>query len=198
MQSSWQILQAKAVLSTYRIEIDGFDNKFMGLKEESQVQVPIFDLLIKSSNLHKVLRNRKEDDPSTFDEFVIIDGLKMCIINRHTILMKHGAMGAFQRQFDTVHNEAKLAADMAELNEGEELIQYDDDAMQLEKQLEDEDFIQDEIEDTGEGGVNIDMVNQSMSEHNVPTLTDQKHVEFICRKLFKENASSLVPIKRVL
>lgn len=121
------------MLSTYRIEIDGFDNKFMGLKEDSSVQVPMFDLLIKSSNLHKVLRNRKEDDPSTFDEFVIIDGLKMCIINRHTILMKHGAMGAFQRQFDTVHNEAKLAADMAELNEGEELIQYDDDAMQLEK-----------------------------------------------------------------
>lgn len=46
--------------------------------------------------------------------------------------------------------------------------------------------------------MNIDMVNQSMSEHNVPTLTDQKHVEFICRKLFKENASSLIPIKRVL
>jgi hypothetical protein len=69
----------------------------VGIDEDSSIKLPIFDLLIKSSSLHKVLRNRKEDDPSTFDEFVIIDGLKMCIINRDTILLKHGAMGSFQR-----------------------------------------------------------------------------------------------------
>ena len=100
----------------------------------------------------------------------------MCIVNGHTILMKHGAMGAFQRQFDTVHNEAKLAADMAELNDGEELMQYDEDANQVEKLLENEDFLgDDDMPDYGEGGPpadGVNMVDQTMSEHNVPTLTE--------------------------
>ena len=29
-------------------------------------------------------------------------------------------------------------------------------------------------------GMAPDMVDMTLSEHNVPTLTDQKHVEYIC------------------
>lgn len=197
-----QRLSSGQVLSTYRIEIEGFDHQFLGLDEESGLQIPLFDLLIKSSILSKKLKNRKEEDPSTYDEWVIIDGLKLTVVNGHTILMKHGAMGAFQRQFDTVHNEAKLAKDMAELKDGEELMQYDDEANQVEKLLENEDFLgDDDMVDYGDQGPPVDgvnMVDNTISESNVPTLTEQKHVEFICKKMFGEGSSTIAPIKRLL
>ena len=50
-------------------------------------------------------------------------------------------MGAYQRQFDTVFLESKLAGDMAALNEGEELRSYSDEEYQVEQILEDGDFM---------------------------------------------------------
>ena len=91
---------------------------------------------------------------------------------------------------------------MAELKDGEELMQYDDEANQVEKLLENEDFLgDDDMVDYGEGGGpadGVNMVDNTISESNVPTLTEQKHVEFICKKMFKEGASTLIPIKRLL
>ena len=48
--------------------------------------------------------------------------------------------------------------------------------------------MQDDIEDFLIGqseGAGVDMVDQTLSEHNVPTLTEQKHVEYICKRMFK-------------
>ena len=65
---------------------------------------------------------------------------------------------------------------------------YEDEEHQVEKLLEDDEFMQDDIEDFLMGeteGMAPDMVDMTLSEHNVPTLTDQKHVEYICRRMFK-------------
>ena len=57
-----------------------------------------------------------------------------------------------------------------------------------------DDYLKNQTEDGG----GPDMVDQTLAEQNVPTLTDQKHVDYICRKLFGSNMSSLLPIKKVL
>ena len=147
----------------------------MGFKNENSFRMPEFNLLVKNTIIYQKLTRRKDEDPSTFDQWIIIDGLKMQVINRDTILLKHGAMGAYQRQFDTCHLETKLTGIMQALNEGNELEPYEDDEHQVEKMLEDDEFMQDDIEDfiLGETeGVATDLVDMTMSEHNVPTLTD--------------------------
>jgi len=54
-------------------------------------------LLIRVAIIQKKMPKRKEEDPNTWDETIIIDGLKMQVINKDMILLKHGAMGAYQR-----------------------------------------------------------------------------------------------------
>jgi hypothetical protein len=82
-------------LATYRIRIHGFDDDFVGRKNDPNFRMPDFNILIKSSIITKKLPRRKEEDPSTWDKYFIIDGLKLQVINKDTLLFKHGAMGAY-------------------------------------------------------------------------------------------------------
>jgi len=115
-------------------------------------------------------------------------------------------MGTYQRQFDTVFLEQKLVKEIMQLSDGEELAQYEDEEHQVEKLLEDENFLQQDEQPVDEylankkpvDGEPVDMVDQTMAEQNVPTLTDQKHVEYIQKKMFGAAVSTLLPIKRVL
>ena len=50
-------------------------------------------------------------------------------------------MGSYQRQFDIIYLEQKLVKEIMTLNEGEELAQYEDDEHEVEKLLEDENFM---------------------------------------------------------
>ena len=50
-------------------------------------------------------------------------------------------MGSYQRQFDIVYLESKLVTSIMALNEGEELHQYEDDEHEVEKLLEDDNFL---------------------------------------------------------
>ena len=157
-----QRLRNGQILSTYRVKIQGFDKSYFGQNIDRKFKLPEFNLLIRVAIIQKKMPKRKEEDVNTWDETIIIDGLKMQVINKDMILLKHGAMGAYQRQFDTVFLETKLAGDMASLNEGEELAPYEDDEYEIEKVLEDGDFMQDDIEDFIIGqteGAGVDMVD---------------------------------------
>ena len=74
-----QRLQSGLVLCTYRIKIDGFDKKFMekGRKDNKNLEPPIFTLLIRPGILFKKMPKRRDDDPSTHNVWLIMDGLKM-------------------------------------------------------------------------------------------------------------------------
>ena len=67
-----QRLPSGLILCTYRIKIDGFDQKFLGRE-----QLPIFTLVCRPNIIFKKLPKRKDEDPSTHLDWLIIDGLKL-------------------------------------------------------------------------------------------------------------------------
>jgi hypothetical protein len=85
---------------------------------------------------------RRDEDPTTHLQWLILDGVKLQIVNKQNIIFKHGAMGTYQRQFDTVFLESKLVQEIMQLKEGEELAAYEDEEHAVEKLLEDENFLQ--------------------------------------------------------
>lgn len=91
------------------------------------IDLPNFNLLIKQSLVNKKLTKRKEGDLETYNQIMVIDGLKLQIINKTTFLLKHGAMGPYQRKFNNCHLESKLALTMQQLREGIQIDVYEDD-----------------------------------------------------------------------
>ena len=59
------------------MKIHGFDKQFLGKKGDSNFKMIEFNLLIRAAIMQKKMPKRKEEDPSTWNQFLIIDGLKM-------------------------------------------------------------------------------------------------------------------------